>query len=155
MPAPIDLLYRLTDRDKAFPHWGPSNGRLTTFDTAGTVGTTLAEWDAGPRPPDGTILFVTSLIVTATSQTPQSADLINMFIENRITGAIVARILHDNTQTIVAPDSLILQSAFDFALLLDRHYLRVTATFSSPIVVNQVSMDWTGYAMPQGSIGFN
>lgn len=154
MPAPIDLLYRLTQRDQAFPHWGPTYGFITRQANANSITTTLAEWDASSRPPNGTIMFITGIVCQAVPGT--GAIIINSFsmtVRNRQTNAILTRPLMSGART-PAGEADMIERAMDMALPLDRFFLSVDAQFSASAAANQVFINWQGYVMPQGEIGF-
>lgn len=153
MPAPIDLLYRLTDRDKAFPHWGPAFGAVSRSATGNNVDSTLAEWDASASPPPGTILFITNILAAGSPTSGVSLSQLRVRIMNRLTGVEITRIL-EGAEPIAFPSILNLQSTFDFALPIDRYFLRVSGIFNISNANNNVSMFWSGYTMPVGQIGF-
>jgi len=155
MPAPIDLLYRMTDRDRAFPHWGPTTGNLNHTEVLGGVMfSTLAEWDDALRAPLGTMLFVTNLVAFARPAPTETATRLSVHILNRNTLALRTDLLNARVAAVPNPEDLTLQSQFDIAISLEREFLSVTGEFSlGPN--STVSLHWAGYIMPAGSIGFN
>lgn len=153
--APIDLLYRLTRRDEAYPHWGTNHGNVNASAANVLVNTTLAGWDAGPRPPNGTILFITNLLAQGTPGAGQITVDLQARLLNRRTDAVVGVLLRKQAVVAPFPQPLIVQSVFDVAIQLDRFYLQVIATFDAGVNANAVSIDWSGYVVPQGEIGFS
>lgn len=156
--APIDLLFRLTDRDQAFPHWGPNFGRIVSGlgGAGGSMSTTLTQWDASSRPPDGTILFITNLSLNADPGSAQVATQVRCEVRNRNTDEIMSRILDINAVPDVAfPDELVVQGKVDFSILIDRFYLKTLGGFSLGADTNRVTMNWAGYVVPRGEIGFS
>lgn len=150
--APLELLYRLTQRDLAFPHWGPNYGNLTRVAGESTLETNLAGWDAGFEAPQGTILFVTNLIAQANPGGAQTINRLEVRILNRRTDNLVALVLADRFTA--TTDTTVRSSTFDFCLLPDRDYLAVIGTFNSGASSNVVELSWLGYLVPRGEIGF-
>jgi len=155
--APIDLLYRLTERDKAFPHWGPSFGLVSTTRAGSTSDSTdLAEWDASRRPPRGTILFITNLTMFASATTGGLIFLeATVQVLDRENDNLVADLLGKGPGLVAAPDTLSVRGSFDLALLMDRHYLSMSAEYSSSAGSKTISFAWAGYVVAQGEIGFS
>jgi len=154
MPAPIDLLYRLTDRDRAFPHWGPTTGELNhTEAIGGSMFSSLADWDEAIRAPLETILFLTNLLAYSRPAATETATRLTVQIRNRNTLAIRTELLNANVAAVPFPEDLTLQSQVDIAIPLEREFLAVVGDFSvGPN--SRVFLHWTGYIMPAGAIGF-
>lgn len=150
--APIDLLYRLTTRDLAFPHWGPNYGNLTTVRNEATLETTRDEWDAGFIASRGLILFVTGLIAQGNPGGAQTINRLEVRILNRSTDNLVALVLAERFTA--TTDTVVFSRNIDFCLLPDRDYLAVIGTFNSGVSVNVVELSWIGYVVPRGEIGF-
>lgn len=154
--APIDLLYRLTRRDEAFPHWGPNFGRIDRLDTPVTFTTTLAEWDASLAPPAGTILFITRL--TGISQpnvaTTETRDL-TVNLVDRESGLVIAELMRFEGPPVLFPDRVVLRDPFDFAIVMDRHFLQISGTWNFATFSKNLILAWTGFVVPQGEIGFS
>lgn len=155
MPGPIDLLYRLTQRDLAFPHWGPTAGNLDHTEVAGgPFASDLADWDASNRPPNGTILFITNLLAIARPAITENAIGVSVQIRNRNTDVLLTTLLNAAVSSVPFPEDLTRQSQVDIALLVDRYYLTVSGNFSLGFG-SRVFLHWAGYVLPQGEIGFN
>lgn len=153
--APLQLFHRLTQRDLAFPHWGPTAGNLEHTEVAGLIfSSDLADWDESNTPPTGTILFVTNLLCSAIPAATENAVALSVQIRNRNTGALLASILSAVVPAVPFPEELTLQSPVDLAVLMDRQFLSVSGSFSAGFG-SIVRMQWAGYVLPQGEIGFN
>ena len=153
--APIDLLYRLTQRDQAFPHWGPNFGLITKTLNELDVDLTRVDWDASSRPPAGTLLFLTNVGVTAIPNAggEQSREL-SLNVINRENDRVIATLLNDS-DILVGPLTKTLRTNLDIAIILDRHYLGVRGEFTSAALDSTVTMTWMGYVVAQGEIGFS
>ena len=153
--APIDLLYRLTSRDEAFPHWGPNFGLITKTAVALDVNLTLDDWDLSSRPPAGTLLFLTNVGVTAIPNAggEQSREL-SLNIINRENDRVIATLLNDS-DILVGPLTKTLRTNLDIAIILDRHYLGVRGEFTSAGLASTVTLTWMGYVVAQGQVGFS
>lgn len=152
MGAPLDLFYRLTQRDLAFPHWGPSSGLISLTGGGGTMQTTLADFDATKRPPDGTILFITNIMAASTPSVGVTPRPLAVRIMNRSTGVIDSVVLEREIGA-ASTTTLDVQSQVDIALLMDRFYLDARAIFSGGLA-NILTLSWQGFAVPKGEIGF-
>lgn len=153
MGAPIDLLYRLTDRDRAFPHWKPFHSFVRRTLSNVVITTSLANWDdLDNRPPDGTLLFITSMQLEVNPGSTASALQVDLFLVNRNTNAGAGILSRDDGVAVAFPNRMILQSPFDFAIRMDREYLTATGTFSAANVSNYVQFSMQGYVMPEGTL---
>lgn len=152
--APIDLLYRLTQRDEAYPHWGPNYGQISITDNQVNLGTTPELWDASARPPDGTILFITHMSVESLQGDPAIGILrTTVNIRNRLTNALLSTVLQ--SIEILAPGlPQVAQEAMDLAIPMDRFFLNAETIFSAADPANSLIFNWQGYVTAQGSIGF-
>lgn len=156
--APIELFHRLTQRDLAFPHWGPHHSGVFTSANNIVVATTLADWDANDQlPPRGTLLFITHIQVQITPGNVPAAVSVTQFdlsIFNRNTNTGHNIMSRDDGVANLWPERMIEASAFDFALRLDRDFLLLTGVFTAAATTNRVQFQWTGYIVPQGELGY-
>jgi len=150
--APIDLLYRLTQRDQAFPHWGPNFGYITILGSAIAINTTRDQWDAALALPLGTVLFLTNLVLIANPGGALTAGPIDISLRNRETDNLLS-ILAISDGAPVA-ENLRINSPMDCAILLDRFYLQATGNFSAATSANRIEFSWAGYIVPAGELGF-
>jgi len=152
--APLELLYRLTARDQAFPHWGPFQASVAlTPVVAFRVETEIETWDA-VAPPEGTVLFVTRMVIRARSQAGTNISSVGIELVNRNTGVTVSTplIASEVLANGVSADAF---DNFDFAVLIGRFFIRGFAIFSLGSLLHVGELEVLGYVLPQGEIGFN
>jgi len=150
--APIDLLYRLTTRDQAFPHWGPNFGDVLTTATATSLKSSRDEWDANLSLPQGTTLFITNLMLFANPGGSSSVGLIDLALINRETSNRVTTLL--TSDDALVGNIKVLQSHMDIAILLDRFYIEANSAYSGAPALHLMGFSWAGYVVPVGEVGF-
>lgn len=154
--APIDLLYRLTQRDQAFPHWGPVMREFSREAALGTLETAVSNFDYGLPPPAGTLLFVTRVVIEVNIPLTITLLSIELLSKFRVAG-LREVLLYGETESppIAGGTRWFYNMNMDVALLMDRRYLAARAVFSGPNAANKVTVFYSGYATAQGEIGFN
>jgi hypothetical protein len=152
--APIDLLYRLTQRDQAFPHWGPAQGRLIGLVGGANIITTEADFDAVHLAPRGTILFLTAVLIIGTPRDTTTVREVFTEVVSRSTGLVVVLLNHQHNVAPVANQKMGWQTTVDYALDTDRFFLRGIGNFVGGGAGHEIDLNWTGYIVPRGEIGF-
>ncbi len=152
--APIDLLYRLTQRDQAFPHWGPAQGRVVRTEFLTVVVTTEAEFDAVHLAPAGTILFLTAILAVGIPSSGKSVFRVMTDVVRRTTDELVAQLNFRSNRAPEINQEMAPQTPVDYALDTDRFYLRCSGLFGAAPVTGTIELNWTGYIVPRGEIGF-
>lgn len=153
MPAPLDLLYRLSDRDAALPLWGFISKTVLAQAANTSVITTAEAFRAFI--PEGHLLFVTEVGCSALPGLGQAAFSVNAIVVDN-PGPSQQNILVMDPETFwrVAPPANAAVSGarhVDFVATADEYGLIASGFFDAGVQVNSVRLFFSGYVMPRGN----
>jgi len=155
MPAPIELFHRTSERDLAFPLWGPNYSGVFVTENAAFIITSLADWDANDQlPPPGTLLWLTHMQAQVTPGTGVTALQFDLSVFNRNTNTGRNFLSSDDGVGVAFPGRIIKETPLDFPLRLDRDFLSCSCVFSAANASNRIQFQWLAHVVPQGQLGY-
>lgn len=153
MPLPVELLYRLTDRDAALPQWGFMSRTLLAQGTGTSLITDLEEFRS--LIPEGYLLNVTRLGVNALPGIGRTV-LSEVVIINDNPGPSQQNVVIEDPLKYVTVlpafvEPVSTSDNVDLVLGTDEYGLQAAATFSGTVEVNSVRLIFSGYILPRGN----
>lgn len=153
MPVPIELIYRLSDRDAALPLWGFMSDTLIQQAAAASVLTDIAAFRG--LIPQGHILNITQVGIQGFPGLGQSVtELFALIIDNP--GPINVNNLIEDTIPFraAAPganETVTATRSVDIIATPDEYGIRAIAIFNAGVQVNTVRLFFSGYVIPRGN----
>lgn len=151
MPVPVELLYRLTDRDRHLPGWGFISREIRKQENSNNIFTEFSDF-AGLIPA-GYVMNITLLSGVAQPDPTRTVQALGVNLidqaENNLGNLFpdpvkkfgIAEVVGDTITEVVHPDIVLIDEEIG---------LRVLGVFSGALV-NTVIVRFSGYIIPRGN----
>lgn len=154
MPAPIELIYRMTDRDAALPQWGFTVRTIIETDTTPTVQTTHAAFQA--LIPDGFLWNVTHCSADAVPKALDTGQAVQLIIVDAADAEVCAIKVLSRRQWPFAPstdpdDHLRVESQVDLVFAGPDFAISAVNVMNGGAGNRSAILGVAGYLMPLGN----
>ena len=153
MPVPIELLYRLTDRDAALPQWGFFSKTVLEQASATSVSTDVADFRA--LIPRGFILNITRLGVhTQPGLGQQVISCIVVAYDNpgaSQQNVVIPDVVNLHRSTPINDEPIVGGETVDLVFTGDEYGISAIGNFNAGANVNSTRLIFSGYLLPRGN----
>jgi hypothetical protein len=153
MPAPIELLYRLTDRDAALPQWGFFSKTLLVQQTARDFMTDVDDFRA--LIPAGFLLNITRLGAHCQPGLGQNVESCGVVIFDNPGASqqnvAIPDIVNFHRSSPIANEPVANSETVDLIFTRDEYGAAAMGSFNADANVNSVRLIFSGYLLPRGN----